>query len=111
MKHALRTGVLGLQTANLRRLLPCLQPPTNGITSVTYQLDGADYAFLFDQNNRLVGEANNLNHIAKTFILSAFQPADDVLLPFQEDQTLGGYQALQLPPESCVWPRCLGFPQ
>jgi hypothetical protein len=84
MQSALSSGILGLRSEKLKNLsLQSAELQEDGkMKTVTVKINGQTYAWIFDADNRMVGEANNAGGIEHMSISKDFRTINGIVLPY-----------------------------
>jgi hypothetical protein len=83
------TGVLGLRSSFLSKIKiqSAKLDQSTGAQVVMVEVDGEEYGWVFDKQNRLIGEANTLGGEKKKEVSRDFRNTGGVLLPFVIEHT------------------------
>jgi hypothetical protein len=92
LQGSFNTGILGLRSERLKNLsIQSAEVNEDGkMKTVTVKMNGQNYAWVFDTDNRMVGEANNGGGIEHMSISKDFRTISGIVLPYTGIEKHGG---------------------
>jgi hypothetical protein len=92
MLNAFNTGILGLRGEKLKNIsVQSAEVNEDGkMKTVTVKINGQNYAWIFDTDNRMVGEANSGGGIEHMSISKDFRTTSGIVLPYTGIEKHGG---------------------